>query len=421
MAKKFSLRKTKTFVNLNSYDYSWFAREMTEQELYTVNGGSTVEDTHTVQSGDTLGTLVYNYNQANGTNLTVQDVAESNGIEDPNLIYVGQTINFGNSGGDTTTSNSETGNTSSDFSGNSENSDSNSDTLTSDSCGYPSSISSNYSTLSNSNSSASVSVSSNPDSCSYTLGNTTASVDSANGELSVDIGDLEGLYQAGNAFCILADRDYTFIVKYGDDVLRTFTSELAVNLFLNRITTCDINLPEAVKGFTYTKGYERITVKDTLLENEESVKSFLSMIQQNPDDFSMVVYKRKALRPGFRNDLETHSLYVIEQKSTKELFTLSFNGTTVSKYSEGAWGLNTEKDVESLYSYMKGYNIYNMSPVYSSDSIDVQQTATNIINTMNSSISYYLFDHIFDKENMYNCNTAIDNTVSYSYYNDFQE
>ena len=118
MAKKFSLRKTKTFVNLNSYDYSWFAREMTEQELYTVNGGSTVEDTHTVQSGDTLGTLVYNYNQANGTNLTVSEVAESNGIEDPNLIYVGQTINFGNPGGDTTTSNSETGNTSADTGGN---------------------------------------------------------------------------------------------------------------------------------------------------------------------------------------------------------------------------------------------------------------------------------------------------------------
>ena len=112
--KKYKLQK---FKDINTYDYSWFAREMTEEELYIVNGGSTVEDTHTVQSGDTLGTLVYNYNQANGTNLTVNEVAASNGIEDPNLIYVGQTINFGNSGGDTTTSNSETGNTLTDTGG----------------------------------------------------------------------------------------------------------------------------------------------------------------------------------------------------------------------------------------------------------------------------------------------------------------
>ena len=111
-------RELKKKSDINSYDYSFFAREMTEEELYIVNGGSTVEDTHTVQSGDTLGTLVYNYNQANGTNLTVSEVAESNGIEDPNLIYVGQTINFGNSGGDTTASNSETENTLTDTSGN---------------------------------------------------------------------------------------------------------------------------------------------------------------------------------------------------------------------------------------------------------------------------------------------------------------
>jgi hypothetical protein len=33
------LRKKKTYPNLNACDYSWFAREMTEEELYTVNGG----------------------------------------------------------------------------------------------------------------------------------------------------------------------------------------------------------------------------------------------------------------------------------------------------------------------------------------------------------------------------------------------
>ncbi|MBO7582432.1 MAG: hypothetical protein J6T20_01410 [Treponema sp.] len=32
-------RKKKPYPNLYACDYSWFAREMTEEELYTVNGG----------------------------------------------------------------------------------------------------------------------------------------------------------------------------------------------------------------------------------------------------------------------------------------------------------------------------------------------------------------------------------------------
>ena len=90
-------RKLPKFIDINTFDFTPYGRELTREEAYLVNGGSTVEDTHTVQSGDTLGTLVYNYNQEHGTNLTVNEVAANNGIDNPDLIYVGQQINFGNS------------------------------------------------------------------------------------------------------------------------------------------------------------------------------------------------------------------------------------------------------------------------------------------------------------------------------------
>ncbi len=90
-------RKLLKFIDINTFDFTPYGRELTREEAYLVNGGSTVEDTHTVQSGDTLGTLVYNYNQEHGTNLTVNEVAANNGIDNPDLIYVGQQINFGNS------------------------------------------------------------------------------------------------------------------------------------------------------------------------------------------------------------------------------------------------------------------------------------------------------------------------------------
>ena len=75
------------------------ARELTDEEMILVNGGSETTDTHTVVSGDTLSQIVYDYNKENGTNLTVNEVAKNSGISDPDKIYPGQTINLGPSGG----------------------------------------------------------------------------------------------------------------------------------------------------------------------------------------------------------------------------------------------------------------------------------------------------------------------------------
>ena len=51
---------------------------------------------YTVKPGDTLSQIVLNYNKANNTNFTWQDVATWNSLVDPNKIYPGQIINFTN-------------------------------------------------------------------------------------------------------------------------------------------------------------------------------------------------------------------------------------------------------------------------------------------------------------------------------------
>ena len=85
------------------------ARELTEEEMILVNGGGKEQggqqesqdekcETQTVKKGDTLSQIVADYNKEHGTDLTVADVAKMSGISNPDLIYPGQKINFGNQG-----------------------------------------------------------------------------------------------------------------------------------------------------------------------------------------------------------------------------------------------------------------------------------------------------------------------------------
>lgn len=85
-------------------------RELTDEEMFRINGGSTEKKegsqesqgesqggTVTVQSGNTMSQIVSDYNKANGTNYTVNEIAEKNGISNPDVIHPGQHINFGDS------------------------------------------------------------------------------------------------------------------------------------------------------------------------------------------------------------------------------------------------------------------------------------------------------------------------------------
>ena len=78
-------------------------RELTDEEAFKVNGGSKEEtgekkdstkSTVTVNKNDTLGQLVSDYNNEHGTNFTVGQIAELNGISNPDVIHPGQEISF---------------------------------------------------------------------------------------------------------------------------------------------------------------------------------------------------------------------------------------------------------------------------------------------------------------------------------------
>jgi hypothetical protein len=170
---------------------------------------------------------------------------------------------------------------------------------------------------------------------------------------------------------------------------------------------------ELAKELKRTKGNEDVTLPENLLEKEDEVVEFLTKIRQNPQDYGISVFQRKALTayPGKKIKYASHRLYAIENRKTDEVYILSFNGTKLSLYSEGAWGLNTNTDIKSMDSYYNGNNKYDMSVCLGSKSIDVDRTAESIINSINSSKSYYALDHIVNKINMENCNTALWSTL----------
>ena len=141
--------------------------------------------------------------------------------------------------------------------------------------------------------------------------------------------------------------------------------------------------------------------------HESKVITVLDRILKNPNFFEFSVYERKALGKGKRNEILTHSLYVIRNISIPEEMTLSYNGTETAPFSEGAWILNTDMDIDSYYSYSRGNNSYDMRLLVSSEYIDTEQTARKI----KSDIAYFFLDHKINLKEHENCNTALFGTL----------
>lgn len=76
-------------INFNVYHYA-----NNNPIKYTDPTGAFDWDTNTIESGDTLSKITDEYNTRNGTNYTYDEIAKANGIEDPNKIYAGNTLDF---------------------------------------------------------------------------------------------------------------------------------------------------------------------------------------------------------------------------------------------------------------------------------------------------------------------------------------
>jgi len=111
-----------------------------------------------------------------------------------------------------------------------------------------------------------------------------------------------------------------------------------------------------------------------------------------------------------RSKLLVHSYYVIK-RGDAEIHTLSFNGTKVARYSEGAWALDIASDMDSYLDYLQGSNLWGVSETKTDYGIDTIQTATKILEKIHSDTTYYWRDHLNDLSGVDNCNTALHETM----------
>ncbi len=217
-------------------------------------------------------------------------------------------------------------------------------------------------------------------------------VDYENKIVKVDIKDRESYENALKSYITnsIENRFFKFQLTDGENIVHTFSRrESAVKLVSKNGILSDLNA------------------------NEKNVEAFVRNIEQNPDNYYMEAYQRKALCNYFwkRDEVLTHSLYVITDKSTGEKSTLSFNGSIpLCPVSKGAWGLNTKTDVKGWNCLVSGKKDYDMTLYCGKDEIDVQKTSSNIIQSINSDISYMFIDHKWDWKNWENCNTALYST-----------
>lgn len=150
---------------------------------------------------------------------------------------------------------------------------------------------------------------------------------------------------------------------------------------------------------------------ETLLLNEPNVRILLENIINSHENYSIRVFSRTAISFQIkRNKLLTHSYYLISCIHG-EYYTLSYSGTKFSFNSKGAWALNADSDIGSYRMYLEGNNKWDVEEMFTEWNIDVQKTLTNIINKMDSGITYYYRNHLVNKPGMDNCNTALYETI----------
>jgi RHS repeat-associated protein len=199
----------------------------------------------------------------------------------------------------------------------------------------------------------------------------------------------------------------TGMYNYG---YRDYTPEAA------RFTTVD-PVRDGTNWFTYVNndpvnytdpwGLEIYSAGD-IATHEAATISFLNGVLSSPGSYTVNSYSRDAFigAPNkMTNAITVHSFYTFTNDNGK-VTTISFNGTTYSLSSTGAWISNTRADVDS-YINKKNWDTVNITP---ENGIDTVKTAQNIKDSISSDKTYYALDHLADKENAENCNTALQNT-----------
>jgi len=151
------------------------------------------------------------------------------------------------------------------------------------------------------------------------------------------------------------------------------------------------------------------------VSNNADVRVFLENVYNSFENYIIQTFSRTALSYRYnRSNLLTHSFYVFIDNEG-EYNTLSFNGKGMKMRSTGSWIINSLTDFSSYTMYLNGNNRWDVEEIFNEDNKDVKSTIINIINQMDSGITYYYRDHIKSQPNTNNCNTALFQTLAFSY------
>jgi hypothetical protein len=151
---------------------------------------------------------------------------------------------------------------------------------------------------------------------------------------------------------------------------------------------------------------------ESIKRNEAAVKEYLEAILDKPENYAIRLYERNGISYQFkRTKLMYHSFYVITDGNDIH-HTLSFYGTKIAFYSEGAWIMDGDSDKQAYDLFAGGENKWDVVEIKFSPGIDLEKTIKNIIKKMENGVTYYYKDHLNDKPGMDNCNTAVYETLT---------
>jgi hypothetical protein len=143
--------------------------------------------------------------------------------------------------------------------------------------------------------------------------------------------------------------------------------------FLGLLTSCS-----TLKAGIFLSSIDPEDMKKPL-QKESEVKYFLQQVYEHPENYTMSAYTRTAIKSDIKKSKTfMHAFYVINSHDG-QFYTLSFNGTGFSPYSQGVWAINTESDSGSYKSYLQGENIWTVEEIMTEDTIKVKETIFNVL------------------------------------------
>ena len=347
--------------DFDTFDFSKLGRELTEDELYIVNGGKQIENSDeavaNAQEGDTL-----TRNDNTTVPITRGDLVAAQKKLDQN-----------------TNSNSVSGNTETTSGNPSETSNTeteqNNNAVTITDRGYPSSISSGgssqhsssgtnsgsstQSSSSSSNSNSNGSSSNNPK--IYYLDNTSAKVDEINEIVSFEKDDIEGAVWAARAFSIKSNYGFTLNVLNKGQVVESFVSEKAAFEYINKLDPSKGNLSEA-SGKISTGTGAASELLDKFIENSDDLQKIskiskysktLNTVSNITGVFTVI---SDSIEFGRNPNLDTFTDLAIDSLGLFSGYAMWSIGLDVAKTGAEIIGEEIEKGVQ----YYKDYKINEM-------------------------------------------------------------